>query len=84
MNENTTELMQGLYGSFVSKSRVVGICKYHKTAMTTKTIKQHGCLCKHGRQCDAFQKCENHPIWQERARMKEIKKERRYNQYGEN
>ena len=39
MNENTNELLPGLYGSVIDRSRVVGICRYHKTAMTVKTMK---------------------------------------------
>jgi hypothetical protein len=74
MNENTTELLPGLYGSMIDRSRMVGICKYHKTAMTVKTIKQHGCLCKHGRQCDAFQKCEEHDFWRQHEQKKERRK----------
>ena len=74
MNENTTELLPGLYGSMIDRSRVVGMCKYHKTAMTVKTIKQHGCLCKHGKQCDAFQKCENHDFWRQHEQKKERRK----------
>lgn len=74
MNENMTELLPGLYGSFIDKSRAVGVCKYHKTAMTVKTMKQHGCLCKHGRQCDAFQKCEEHDFWRQQQQRKEKRK----------
>ena len=36
MNENTTELLPGLYGSMIDKNRAVGMCSYHKTAMTVK------------------------------------------------
>lgn len=74
MNENMTELLPGLYGSFIDKSRVVGMCKYHKTAMTVKTMKQHGCLCKHGKQCDAFEKCAEHDFWRQHEQKKERRK----------
>ena len=74
MNENTTELLPGLYGSMIDKSRMVGMCRYHKTAMTVKTMKQHGCLCKHGKQCDAFQKCETHDFWRQHEQKKQIRK----------
>jgi hypothetical protein len=77
MNENTMELLPGLYGSMIDKNRTVGMCKYHKTAMTVKTMKQHGCLCKHGRQCDAFQKCEEHDFWRQHEQKKALKKEKR-------
>ena len=77
MNENIVELLPGLYGSMIDKNRTVGICKYHKTAMTVKTMKQHGCLCKHGRQCDAFQKCEEHDFWRQHAQKKQLRKTRK-------
>lgn len=77
MDVNQTEWLPGLYGSTVNKNRVVGMCRYHKTAMTVKTMKQHGCLCKHGRQCDAFQKCENHDFWRQHEQKKERRKTRR-------
>ena len=77
MNENTTEMLQGLYGSMIDKSRAVGICQYHKTAMTVKTMKQHGCLCKHGRQCDAFQKREEHDFWRQHKQKKERRRTRK-------
>ena len=74
MNENTEGLLPGLYGSMIDKNRMVGICRYHKTAMTVKTMKQHGCLCKHGKQCDAFQKCEEHDFWRQHEQKKERRK----------
>ena len=77
MNENTTELLPGLYGSMIDKNKMVGMCRYHKTAMTVKTMKQHGCLCKHGRQCDAFQKCIDHDFWRQHEQKKELRKTRR-------
>lgn len=74
-NDNNLEM--GLYGSYISKARMVGYCSYHKTAMTVKTMKQHGCLCKHGQQCDAFQKCEEHDFWRQHQQKKEKRKERK-------
>lgn len=74
MNENATELLQGLYGSTINKNRAVGMCRYHKTAMTVKTMKQHGCLCKHGRQCDAFERYEGHDFWRQHEQKKERRK----------
>ena len=82
MNENTTELLPGLYGSHIHKSKAVGMCRYHKTAMTVKTMKQHGCLCKHGRQCDAFQRCEEHDFWRQHEQKKELRKARKQAVYG--
>ena len=77
MNENTNELLPGLYGSTINKNRAVGMCRYHKTAMTVKTMKQHGCLCKHGRQCDAFVRCEEHDFWRQHEQKKERRKARK-------
>jgi hypothetical protein len=74
MNTNTT-MLRGLYGSQIEKSKAVGLCHYHKTAMTVKTLKQHGCLCKNGRHCDALQKYEEHDYWRQRAQKKEQKKQ---------
>ena len=79
MDINKTEMLRGLYGSQVSRDKAVGFCKKHCAALTVKTLKCHECLRK---QCNALKKYEEHPIWKERARMKEIKKERRCNQYG--
>ena len=77
MNENTNELLPGLYGSVIESSRAVGMCRYHKTAMTVKTMKQHGCLCKHGKQCDAFEKYQNHDFWRQHEQKKERRKARK-------
>ena len=77
MNENTNELLQGLYGSLIDKSRAVGLCRYHKTAMTVKTMKKHGCLCKNGRQCEAFSRCESHDFWRQHEQKKELRKTRK-------
>ena len=74
MNENMSEMLPGLYGSMIDKNKIVGMCRYHKTAMTVKTMKQHGCLCKHGRQCDAFEKCAEHDFWRQHEQKKEWKK----------
>ncbi len=77
MDVNQTELLPGLYGSMIDKNRTVGLCRYHKTAMTVKTMKRHGCLCKHGKQCDAFQRCEEHDFWRQHEQKKELRKTRR-------
>jgi hypothetical protein len=70
MDVNQTELLPGLYGSMISRNRVVGYCHYHKAALTVKTMKCHECLKK---QCDALKKYEEHDFW----RQHEQKKERR-------
>ena len=74
MDEN---LVMGLYGSHISKTKAVGYCYYHKTAMTVKTIKRHGCLCKNGKQCDAFKKYEEHDFWRQHEQKKELRKARK-------
>lgn len=77
MDANNTETIQGLYGSEISIDRTVGLCHYHKTAMTVKTMKRHGCLCKNGKQCGAFQKCEQHDFWRQHEQKKELRKARK-------
>lgn len=74
MEENNMELIPGLYGSCVAKNRVVGHCLYHKAALTVKTMKRHECLKK---QCDAFQKCEEHDFWRQHEQKKELRKARK-------
>ena len=70
MDANKTEMLYGLYGSYISRNKAVGYCHYHKAALTVKTLKCHECLKK---QCDALKKYEEHDFW----RQHEQKKERR-------
>ena len=49
-------------------------CKLHGCSMTVKQMKKKECLKK---QCFHLQKNENHDIWRQRERMKEIRKERK-------
>ena len=74
MEENKTELIPGLYGSQICKDRMVGYCTYHRTALTVKTMKRHECMKK---QCDAFQKCEDHDFWRQHEQKKELRKARK-------
>lgn len=74
MDRNGIELMPGLYGSSISKSRAVGYCPYHKVALTVKTMKRHECLKK---QCDALQKYETHDFWRQHEQKKALRKKRR-------
>lgn len=69
--ENNIQLLHGLYGSEINPSKAVGYCKYHKAALTTKTLKKHECLCK---QCNALVKYETHDYWRQRQQKKEWKK----------
>lgn len=74
MDTNKTELLHSLYGSKIAKDRAVAHCYYHKAAMTAKMMKQHGCLCKHGKHCDSLKKYEEHDYWRQREQKKEQKK----------
>lgn len=64
-------LIMGLYGSHISKTKAVGYCYYHKAALTVKTMKGHECLKK---QCDAFKKYEGHDFWRQHEQKKERRK----------
>lgn len=77
MEENMMEQLPGLYGSRIAKNKATGWCRYHKTAMTVKTMKQHGCLCKHGGQCDAFDQYPDHDFWRQHEQKKELRKARK-------
>lgn len=74
MDINNEEVLQGLYGSSITKNRVVGLCRYHNAALTVKTMKRHECMKK---QCDAFQKCEEHDFWRQHEQKKELRKARK-------
>lgn len=49
-------------------------CKHHCCSMTVKQMKKKECLKK---QCHYLVKNEEHDIWRQRDRMKEIRKERK-------
>ena len=70
----TTKLLQGLYGSQISKNKMVGYCMYHQAALTVKTLKGHECLKK---QCNALQKWEEHDYWRQHNQKKEFRKARK-------
>ena len=74
MEINKQEMLPGLYGSQISINKMVGYCKYHRCALTVKTLKCHECLNK---QCNALQKCEEHDYWRQRAQRKELRKLRK-------
>lgn len=71
MDVNGTQLLNGLYGSKVSRTKAVGYCRHHCAALTVKTLKGHECLKK---QCNALKKYEEHSYWTEREVMKSRKK----------
>lgn len=68
MDVNKTEMLYGLYGSYISRNKAVGYCHYHKAALTVKTLKCHECLKK---QCDALKKYEEHDFWRQHEQRKE-------------
>ena len=68
------DYIPGLYGSSLKRSKCVGYCKYHKCGLTTKTLKNHKCLCK---QCNALEKYEEHDYWRQRECMKAKRKMRK-------
>lgn len=59
-----------------SKEKAVGYCHSyrHKGRLSVKQVKKHGCLAK---QCPRFEKYENHPWWEQRDRIKRLRKERK-------
>ena len=71
MDVNGTQMLRGLYGSQVSRTKAVGYCRCHNAALTVKTLKGHECLKK---QCNALKKYEDHSYWTEREVMKARKK----------
>ena len=74
MEMNEQGKLSGLYGSYIDKSKMVGYCKYHRAALTVRTLKCHQCLYK---QCNALQKCEEHDFWRQQAQRKEWRKARK-------
>ena len=74
MDANKTDMLNGLYGSMISRSKAVGYCHYHKAALTVKTMKCHECLKK---RCDALKKYEEHDFWRQHEQKKELRKARR-------
>ena len=71
MDINSTQMLHGLYGSQVSRSKAVGYCRKHCAVLTAKTLKGHECLKK---QCSALKKYD-HEYWRQREIMKTRKKE---------
>lgn len=78
MEMNNVETLPGLYGSEIRKNKAVGYCMFHKTALTVKTLKGHGCL---GKQCDALERYMDHDFWRQHEQKKARKKERKKTLY---
>lgn len=74
MDSNKTDMLYGLYGSYISRNRAVGYCHFHKAALTVKTMKCKECLKK---QCDAFKKYEEHDFWRQHEQKKALRKTRK-------
>ena len=74
MNIEKTEMLHGLYGSQVNRSRAVGYCKRHCAALTVKTLKGHNCL---GKQCNALKKYEDHDYWRQQEQRRGWRKARK-------
>lgn len=60
-----------LYGG--QTSNTCGFCAFHGKALTPKQMKKHKCLPK---KCSALIRHE-HPVWEQRAKTKELRKQRR-------
>ena len=69
MNENN--LIQGLYGSYISTGKMVGYCHHHCAALTVKTMKRHECLRK---QCNSFEKQSAHDFLRQHEQKKAWRK----------
>ena len=68
------ELIQGLYGSQITRERMVAYCQYHRAGLTVKTMKGHECLKK---QCDSLQKCKEHDFWRQHEQKREWRKKKK-------
>jgi hypothetical protein len=66
-----SQMLQGLYGSHINRTKAVGYCYYHKCHLTVATLKQHECLKK---ECNALKK-HDHDYWRQREVIKKKKKE---------
>ena len=69
-----TQMLHGLYGSQISRTKAVGYCKRHGAHLTVTTLKKHECLKKN---CHALKKHEENDYWRQRAQKKAIKKANR-------
>ena len=74
MDEKRSERLYGMNDNYINRNKAVGYCRFHKVALTAKNLKEHECLRK---QCNALKKYETHPYWADRARIKQLRKERK-------
>ena len=68
------QMLHGLYGSQVSRSKAIGYCRKHDAHLTVNTMKKHECL-KKG--CHHLKKHSDNPYWEEREKLKLSKKLKR-------
>lgn len=66
------DLVHGLWHSQIKNP--VGYCYKHKAAMTAKQMRLKKCLQK---QCNAFKRYEEHPLWEQRERTKELRRQKK-------
>ena len=71
MEMTNTQMLYGLYGSHINRTKAVGYCRKHKAHLTVATMKQHECLKK---DCHHLKKHTDNPYWMEREKLKEEKK----------
>jgi hypothetical protein len=69
-----TQMLHGLYGSQINRTKAVGYCKKHGAHLTVNTMKKHECLKKN---CNHLKKHEENSYWAEREKIKEEKKIKR-------
>ena len=74
MEMMNTQMLHGLYGSQISRTRAVGYCKKHGAHLTVATMKKHECLKKH---CNYLKKHECNSYWVEREIIKAKKKSKK-------
>ena len=67
--------MVSINGEHLSQ-KPVGFCCYrkHRGYLTLKIMKNHECLKK---QCPCLKKCEDHPYWEQREKIKQLKKQKK-------
>ena len=66
MNIENTQMLYGLYGSHINRTKAVGYCRHHCAALTAKTLKGHECLKK---QCNYLKKYEDNELCNEIANL---------------
>ena len=76
MEMNNTQMVYGLYGSYIKRTKACAYCYYHKCHLTVATMKKHECLKK---QCECLKKHEENDYWRQRNQIKMMKKARKVN-----